>query len=109
MATPASIDTIPTCQLQEDHVSMGATSAYKLQTIRENANYIFAIELLHATQAIEFNKGLKLSKIGQNIFNAFREKVDFLDVDRVISDDINKSLTFYKAERRHWVKDFDVR
>lgn len=109
MATPASIDTIPTCQLQEDHVSMGGTSAYKLQTIRENANIVFSIELLHAVQAIDLNKGLKLSDKTQSIVQDFRKVVEFLHSDRVISDDIEKSVKFFKSNRRNWIQQFEVR
>ncbi|PHS17023.1 MAG: histidine ammonia-lyase [Kangiella sp.] len=108
MATPASIDTIPTCQLQEDHVSMGATSAYKLKTIRDNANFVFAIELLHAAQAIDFNKELTLSPKTQQIFDEFRKHVDFLDVDRVISDDIEKARAFLRSHRRQWIDDMEI-
>lgn len=101
---PASADTIPTCQLQEDHVSMGATSAYKLYTIVENTQYIFAIELLNACQAIDFNfqNGLKLSPMTKPIYEDFRNEVKFLDIDRLLADDINKSLDFLKKNQRKW-------
>lgn len=108
MATPASIDTVPTCQLQEDHVSMGGTSAYKLQTIRENANYVFAIELLHAVQAIDINKKLKLSDSTQMVAKDFRKVVEFLDCDRVISNDIEKAVSFFKSNRRDWIQQFEL-
>jgi histidine ammonia-lyase len=63
LSTPASVDTIPTSQLQEDHVSMGGTSAYKLCQIVENTEYVLAIELLLANQAIQLNDDLHLSPI----------------------------------------------
>lgn len=107
---PASADTIPTCQLQEDHVSMGATSAYKLQTIIENTQYIFAIELLHACQAIDFNfkNGLKLSKPTKAVYEAFRTRIPFLDTDRIIADDINKACAFLKENQRSWATELDL-
>lgn len=108
MCTPACIDTIPTCQLQEDHVSMGATSAYKLQTIRENANFVFAIELMHAVQAIDLLEGLKLSAFTQEIADEFRKHVEFLSVDRVISDDIEKSVDFFRSNRRQWIEKYEI-
>ncbi len=102
LCTPASVDTIPTCQLQEDHVSMGGTSAFKLMTIVENCGYIMGIELLTAAQAIELNKGLQLSEPARAIVDAFREEVDFLDKDRVLADDIERAREFFLAHRRSW-------
>ncbi len=102
LCTPASVDTIPTCQLQEDHVSMGGTSGYKLQQILENCQYIFAIELLNAVQAAELNKGLRLSPVTQEIFDAFRKEVTFLEKDRVMSEEIEKSRTFIENNKRNW-------
>jgi histidine ammonia-lyase len=102
LSTPAVIDTIPTCQLQEDHVSMGGTSAYKLCQIIENCEYIQAIELLTAAQAIEFNQGLRLSPITQEILTDFRGRVGFMERDRVISDDIEQALGFFRERRSQW-------
>jgi len=108
LSTPASVDTIPTCQLQEDHVSMGGTSAYKLCQIIENCEYIFAIELMTATQAIEFNKGLQLSPITQKLFDKFRRHVSFLEKDRVMSDDIEISYAFVLKHKRLWLNDLGL-
>lgn len=108
LASPASIDTIPTCQLQEDHVSMGGTSAYKLETIIENCKQIFAIELMTAIQAIDFNRELKLSPITQQIYDEFREQVTMLDKDRVVSDDMEKSYRFLSAKKRSWATALDL-
>lgn len=108
LCTPASVDTIPTCQLQEDHVSMGGTSAYKLCQIVENCEYIFAIELMTAAQAIELNDGLQLSPVTQNILKQFREQVPFLDKDRVMSEDIEKSHQYFLQIRRSWAIDLEL-
>jgi len=56
---PASADSIPTSLGQEDHVSMGSISGRKLNRVLDNLEYIMAIELLSAAQAIEFRKPLK--------------------------------------------------
>jgi histidine ammonia-lyase len=58
---PASADSIPTSLGQEDHVSMGSISGRKLYQILDNLEYILAIELMSACQAIEFRKPLKSS------------------------------------------------
>jgi histidine ammonia-lyase len=102
LATPASIDTIPTCQLQEDHVSMGGTSAYKLSQIIENAEYVLAIELLTAAQAIDLNEGLQLSPLTEQIWREFREQVTFLEYDRVQQKDIKKAHVYLREQRRIW-------
>jgi histidine ammonia-lyase len=51
---PASADSIPTSLGQEDHVSMGSISGRKLNRVLDNLEFILAIELLSACQAIEF-------------------------------------------------------
>ncbi len=104
LSHPASIDTIPTCQLQEDHVSMGGTSAYKLQQIMENCEYVLAIELLTAAQAAESNKGLRLSPVIEDILRAYRERVSFLEKDRLMADDIEASREFLRENKAEWRK-----
>lgn len=94
MATPASVDTIPTCHLQEDHVSMGGTSAYKFETVLENCETILAIELLTACQAIDMNPGLVLSEAGREIHQAFREVVPLLHNDAVMAELIERARKF---------------
>ncbi len=56
---PASVDSIPTSLGQEDHVSMGSISAIKLLTILNNVEYVLAVELLTASQALDFRQPLK--------------------------------------------------
>jgi histidine ammonia-lyase len=102
LSTPASVDTIPTCQLQEDHVSMGGTAAYKLMTVVENCGYVMGIELLTAAQAVELNEGLRLSPVTRKIFDGFRQEVLFLEQDRVMADDIEKAHRFLLAHCREW-------
>lgn len=102
LSTPASVDTIPTCQLQEDHVSMGGTSAYKLQQIIDNCEYVLAIELMTAVQAIDSNRELRLSPFTAEVVKDFRQHVSFLEKDRVMSDDIEKSREFLLAHKAEW-------
>ncbi len=108
LSTPASVDTIATCQLQEDHVSMGGTSAYKLGQIIENFQYILAIELMTAVQAIELNPALQLSPITQKIVDDFRQTVSFLETDRVMNEDIEKSHAFLLKHKRSWGTDLGL-
>ena len=102
LSSPASVDTIATCQLQEDHVSMGPTAAYKLETIRDNCAHGLAIELLHAVQAIDMNDGLVLSPVTREIYDEFRTEISYMQGDRIVADDIAAALKFFKAHAHRW-------
>ena len=87
---PASADSIPTSLGQEDHVSMGSISGRKLNRVLDNLEFILAIELLSACQAIEFRAPLKSSAVLEFAHDYVREFVGFASEDRIFADDINK-------------------
>jgi histidine ammonia-lyase len=87
---PASADSIPTSLGQEDHVSMGSISGRKLNRVLDNLEYILAIELLSACQAIEFRRPLKSSAILEFAHEHVRKYVSFAAEDRIFADDINQ-------------------
>src|SRR6186713_1319226 len=87
---PASADSIPTSLGQEDHVSMGSISGRKLNSVLDNLEFILAIELLSACQAIEFRRPLKSSELLEFAHDHVREFVSFASEDRIFADDINK-------------------
>jgi len=87
---PSSADSIPTSLGQEDHVSMGSISGRKLNRVLDNLEYILAIELLSACQAIEFRRPLKSSALLEFAHDYVREFVSFAEEDRIFADDINK-------------------
>src|SRR6187551_1076573 len=87
---PASADSIPTSLGQEDHVSMGSISGRKLHMVLDNLEYIQAIELLSACQAIEFRRPLQSSEILEAAHEYVRKFVGFAEEDRIFADDINK-------------------
>jgi histidine ammonia-lyase len=87
---PASADSIPTSLGQEDHVSMGSISARKLYQVLDNLEYILAIELMSACQAIEFRRPLKSSEILEFAHGYVREFVSFAQEDRIFAEDIAK-------------------
>jgi len=87
---PASADSIPTSLGQEDHVSMGSISGRKLDKILDNLEYILAIELLSACQAIEFRQPLKSSAMLEFAHDYVRRFVGFAEEDRIFADDINQ-------------------
>ena len=87
---PASADSIPTSLGQEDHVSMGSISGRKLSRVLDNLEYIMAIELLSACQAIEFRMPHKSSEILEFAHDYVRQFVGFAEEDRIFADDINE-------------------
>src|SRR4051812_46660616 len=87
---PASADSIPTSLGQEDHVSMGSISGRKLNQVLDNLEYILAIELLSACQAIEFRHPLKSSVLLEFAHSYVRQFVGFAAEDRIFAADINK-------------------
>ena len=89
LAHPASVDSIPTSANQEDHVSMGTIAARKAQQILSNVEFVLAIELLCACQALDFMKNLKPGTGVKTVYRLVREKISYLDKDRVLHGDIN--------------------
>jgi histidine ammonia-lyase len=87
---PASADSVPTSLGQEDHVSMGSISGRKLHQVIDNLEYIQAIELLYAAQAMDFRRPLKSTPVIEACHALVREKVPFIDHDRIFADDINQ-------------------
>lgn len=94
LAVPASIDSITSSNGQEDHVSMGANAATKLYRILDNVQTILAIELMNAAQAFELRGDWQTSDQLAQLIQAYREQVPFLQVDRLLHDDIIQSKRF---------------
>ena len=97
LATPASIDSIVSSNGQEDHVSMGANAATKCLKVMENLERILAIELMNASQAIEFRRPLKSSDFIEMFVKSYREEVPFVKEDRILHYDIEKSVAFLNS------------
>ncbi len=86
---PATADTIPTSADQEDFVSMSPSAALKAKRILENTRHVIAIELLSATQALEFRDRTKCGQGTQAAYMKIRETVPKVTEDRPLADDIN--------------------
>jgi len=97
LATPASIDSIVSSNGQEDHVSMGANAATKCLKIAENLERILAIELMNASQAIDFRRPLKSSDFIELFLKSYRSEVPFVKEDRILHYDIENSITFLRS------------
>lgn len=97
LATPASVDSIPSSGMQEDHVSMGWSAARKLRKVVENLSRILAIELVTAARAIEFRKGLTPSPAAHSVIQALREVVPGIGPDRWLSPELEAAVKLVQS------------
>jgi histidine ammonia-lyase len=97
LATPASVDSIVSSNGQEDHVSMGANAATKCLRIMDNLERILAIELMNASQAIEFRRPLQSSEFLEMFLKSFRTEVPVVENDRILHYDIENSVAFLNS------------
>lgn len=97
LATPASVDSIVSSNGQEDHVSMGANAATQAYSLINNVERILSIELFNASQALLLRLPLKSSAFIESILNLYRQDVPFVTDDRVLHDDIQKSIEFIQT------------
>lgn len=84
LAHPASVDSIPSSANQEDHVSMGSISARKAKSILENTRKVIAMELLTATQAIDFREKAQLGDKTAKAYEYIRLHIPFVSHDEVM-------------------------
>jgi histidine ammonia-lyase len=91
---PASCDSIPSSQGQEDHVSMGSNAATKLVRVVENVETVLGIELFNAAQALEFRRPLKTSPVLEKLVGRYRKEVPFVENDVYMHPLIMKSRQF---------------
>ena len=96
LCTPASIDSISSSNNQEDHVSMGANAATKCYRVINNVEKVLAIELLIATQALEYRRSLLSSPEIEKLIKAFREKVPYNENDRFLHNDVVNTIEFLR-------------
>jgi histidine ammonia-lyase len=97
LATPSSVDSIVSSNGQEDHVSMGANGATKALKVMENLERILAIELLNASQAIEYRRPLESGDFIEMFLKAYREEVPLVKEDRILHYDIEKTIAFLNS------------
>jgi len=97
LCMPASADSIPSSQGQEDHVSMGANAATKLVRVVENTERVLAIELFNAAQALEFRRPLRSSWKIEKILAGFRKVVPFIEDDTYMHPHIEKAVEFIQG------------
>ncbi len=96
LCMPASVDSIPSSQGQEDHVSMGANAATKLRRVVLNTERVLAIELFNAAQALEFRRPAHSSPAMEELVADYRRRVPFIDNDTVMYPYIEASVQFLR-------------
>ena len=102
LSTPASVDSIPSSNEQEDHVSMGANAATKALKVVLNTEKILAIELYNASQAMGFRRPDKTSPFLERFLKEYRKKVAFVEYDVLMYEGINKTIGFLnKTEMKY--------
>lgn len=96
LCTPASVDSIPSSQGQEDHVSMGSNAATKLRRVVLNVERVLAIELMNAAQALEFRRPARSSQRIEELVADYRRVVPFIENDEVMYPHIASSIQFLR-------------
>jgi histidine ammonia-lyase len=99
IATPCSVDSIPTSANQEDHVSMATHAARRLGRMLDNAAAVIGIELLAAAQGIDFHRPAKSSAPLEQVHASIRSEVAFYAVDRYFSPDIQAAGNMVRSGR----------
>jgi histidine ammonia-lyase len=94
LCTPASVDSIPSSNEQEDHVSMGGNAATKALKVVLNTEKILAIELYNASQAMDFRRPVGTSPFLEGFLKEYRKQVKFVEYDVLMYEGINKTIEF---------------
>ncbi|QHY97793.1 Histidine ammonia-lyase [Streptomyces sp. S4.7] len=100
LAVPASVDSIPSSAMQEDHVSMGWSAARKLRTAVGNLTRVVAVELYAATRAIELRRGLMPAPASLAVIEALRAAgIEGPGPDRFLAPDLAAADAFVREGR----------
>ncbi|MFN5152807.1 MAG: histidine ammonia-lyase [Gemmatimonadota bacterium] len=90
LAHPASVDSIPTDGSKEDVVPMAMGAATKLRRLLRNVESVLAVEVMCATQGIDFRRPLRGSRAVEAAHAEVRSLVPALTADRVLGPDIER-------------------
>jgi histidine ammonia-lyase len=88
LAAPASVDSIPTSGMQEDHVSMGWGAALKLRTVLDNLTHILAVELVASARALDLRGPLKPAPATSAVRELLRRHVKGPGPDRILAPEL---------------------
>lgn len=98
LASPVSVDSLPTSANQEDHVSMATYAARRLQSMLQNLEGILAVELMSACQALDLRQPLLTSDPLRQVHTMVREQVPFLEHDQLLSPYISTCRDYVTTE-----------
>jgi histidine ammonia-lyase len=88
LAAPASVDSVPTSGMQEDHVSMGWGAALKLRTVLDNLTSILAVELVAAARALDLRAPLEPAPATAAVRDLVRKQIPGVGPDRVVAPEL---------------------
>jgi len=91
LAAPASVDSIPSSAMQEDHVSMGWNAARKLRRSVDGLGRVIAIELLTAARALELRAPLRPAAGTAAVLAVTRDRIHGMGADRWLSPEIERA------------------
>jgi histidine ammonia-lyase len=97
LAAPASVDSVPTSGMQEDHVSMGWGAALKLRSVIDNLTQILAVELLVAARGLDLRAPLKPSPATGAVRNLLRRDVKGPGPDRVVAPELAAAAALIRS------------
>ncbi len=97
LAAPASVDSMPTSAMQEDHVSMGWGAARKLRAVVDNVARILAVELVAACQALELRAPLSPSPVSAAVVGMVRDHIPHLEADRNLSPELETATGLVRS------------
>jgi len=97
LAVPASVDSIPSSAMQEDHVSMGWHAGRKLRKVVDNLRNILAIELIGAARCIELRAPLKPAPVTGKLYSSLRQVVPGFGPDRFMAPELEAASELLRS------------
>jgi histidine ammonia-lyase len=97
LATPASVDSIPSSAMQEDHVSMGWSAARKLRRGIDGLGRVLAVELLTAARALDLRAPLEPAPATAAVLAGIRERVAGPGSDRHLAPEIEQAVGYVRS------------
>ena len=97
LSHPASVDSIPTSLGQEDHVSMGAIGAVKLLQVLRNVEHVLAIELITASQALDYRAPLRPGRGVEAAHGVVRSRIPHREKDYFFHEDLDPALELIRG------------
>ena len=97
LSVPASVDSIPSSAMQEDHVSMGWHAGRKLRKVVDNLRRVIAIELVTAARALEMRAPLKPAPVTGALLAKLRKEVPGVGPDRFLAPELEAAERLLKG------------